>query len=283
MKVRKVHPYFLKSGDSENNQQKNNSPNGCMKNCYNITKADWDDHFATTPYTLAHMNSVLVDAWPMFLQCSSPITFFEFVKTRLHPLISPPEVYDGVEDASATASIHCSEGKISLELFSISKKSLGHQPFNIITSSVPKDTVETSKHNSRNSTVRFIIYDAINRTLLTPSQEMKRIIQEQMSTKSTKIGSSVIPLHERRTNPDSSAGSHVSNEIRERAQVLHNTKLQKAESDKVKKQETMLKHASKLKKKADSYGIVKHHLESTASDIPLALTTHSTYLLIHIH
>ena len=37
-----------------------------MKNCYNILKAYWDEHFATTPYTPAHMNSVLVDVWSMF-------------------------------------------------------------------------------------------------------------------------------------------------------------------------------------------------------------------------
>ena len=45
----------------------------------------------------------------------------------------------------------------------------------------------------------------------------------------------------------------------------------------------MSKHASKLKKKVDSYNIVKHHLESRSSDLPLTLTTHSIDLLIHIY
>ena len=148
---------------------------------------------------------------------------------------------------------------------------------------VPKEIVDASKHNSRNILVRSIAYDAINRNLLPPSQEMKRIPQEHMSAKSTNIGSGAIPLNEKRTNPNSSAGLYVNDEIRVRARVVHNVKLQKAESHKIKKQETMLKHALKLNKKVDSYDTVKHHLELTSPDFHLALTKHSTYIIIHVY
>ena len=137
------------------------------------------------------------------MQCSSTIIVRAFENTRLHPILPPPEVDDGVGAASLTDSMQCSEGKKILGLSSISKKILGLQPFMIITTSVPKEIVDASKHNSRNILVRSIACDVINRTLLTPFRETKRITQEYTPDNSTKIGSIAIPLHERRTNPDS--------------------------------------------------------------------------------
>ena len=45
----------------------------------------------------------------------------------------------------------------------------------------------------------------------------------------------------------------------------------------------MLKQASKLPKKCESYNTAKFHLESTSSDLPLALLTHSPDALLHAY
>jgi hypothetical protein len=46
-----IEAFFLKAGDSENDQPNYNGPNASVKGCYNENKTEWDERFGTTPYT----------------------------------------------------------------------------------------------------------------------------------------------------------------------------------------------------------------------------------------
>ena len=75
---RNCHPFFLKAGDSANDQSNDNGPNASFKACYNDVKDKWDERFGTTQYTPAHMNKVLVKAWNEFTLKAAPIVVKAF-------------------------------------------------------------------------------------------------------------------------------------------------------------------------------------------------------------
>ena len=66
MKIKNIHPFILKAGDSINDQINDNGPNSKMKALYNILKAKWMLKYGTTRFQPHHMNSVLVEAWEAF-------------------------------------------------------------------------------------------------------------------------------------------------------------------------------------------------------------------------
>ena len=56
-----AYSYFLKFGDSINDQPKDNGFNTQAKHVYSDEKLAWDKVFVTTPCMLAHMNTVIVE------------------------------------------------------------------------------------------------------------------------------------------------------------------------------------------------------------------------------
>ena len=60
---KKIQPFFLKSGDSINDQPNDNDPNSKLKSLYNVTKSTWLLNYGTTKFSPHHMNSVLVEVW----------------------------------------------------------------------------------------------------------------------------------------------------------------------------------------------------------------------------
>ena len=83
---RNLHPFFLKAGDSTNDQPNDNGPNATFKACYNDAKDEWDEKFGTTQYTPPHMNGVIVKAWTKFTLRAAPIVVKAYDKNNLHPL-----------------------------------------------------------------------------------------------------------------------------------------------------------------------------------------------------
>jgi hypothetical protein len=84
--ARHIVAFFLKAGDSENDQPNDNGPNACLKGCYNEVKALWDVRWATTVYTPAFMNQVVADTWVLYKQRAASIIIGAFAKTRIYPL-----------------------------------------------------------------------------------------------------------------------------------------------------------------------------------------------------
>lgn len=75
--------FFLKLGDSTNNQPNNKGFNAKAKAVYWDEKNEWDKRFTTVTYTPAHMNIVLVTMWAC-LSCKSGsiiVNFFDKIAT----------------------------------------------------------------------------------------------------------------------------------------------------------------------------------------------------------
>ena len=70
----------------------------------------------------------------------------------------------------------------------------------------PITILSAKESSSRNMFIRTVAYDFLNRSLLLPSQEIKRVQQEHAVAKTIKVGSLALPK-ESRMNPDTSRGS----------------------------------------------------------------------------
>jgi len=103
--------------------------------------------------------------------------------------------------------------------------------------------LKANKNMSRNVLIRSIAYDFMNKTLLLPSQQIKRVHQEHMKAKSIKVGT--MAFEDSRTNLDISRGLYCNAEYRAQARAIQNTKNKKAALDEAKKAEGV-KRASKL-------------------------------------
>ena len=60
---RSVYSFFLKAGDSENDQPNDNGPNAGLKADYNEEKGEWLLKFPSRKFTPASMNDVLTKTW----------------------------------------------------------------------------------------------------------------------------------------------------------------------------------------------------------------------------
>jgi len=118
---RHIKSFFLKSGDSEKDQPNDNGPNACLKSCYNSAKSAWDEKFATTNFTVPHMNGVLDDMWSSYIMKSAPVIKKAFAVTKIHPL-QPPSADNEQASHAFTASLQCAGGKKAMELEHIRRK-----------------------------------------------------------------------------------------------------------------------------------------------------------------
>ena len=96
--------FFLKSGDSENDQPNDNGPNACLKSCYDEEMEKWNMEWGTTTYNPAHMNKVLAATWLKFQLRAPPIIVKAFAKTRLLPLL-PPDKDKNLAGGAMTAAM----------------------------------------------------------------------------------------------------------------------------------------------------------------------------------
>ena len=122
--------FFLKSGDSKNDQPNDNGPNACLKSCYDEEMDKWNMEWGTTTYSPAHMNKVLVETWLKFQLRAPPITVKAFKKTRLLPLL-PPDEDKNLAVWAMTAAMQIGEGKKAIELSIIQTKALQTIPYSV--------------------------------------------------------------------------------------------------------------------------------------------------------
>jgi hypothetical protein len=271
MPERHVEAFFLKAGDSENDQPNDNGPNGCMKSCYNDEKSTWDERFATTPFTPAHMNSVLAKAWAKFTTRAAPIIVRAFEKTRLCP-VKPPTEHKQYAGGSMTAALQCAEGKKSVEIDIITRQALRNVDFNVRTSVDPVVIIKAQGKSDRNLLIRSVAYDVVSRSLIVPVQEMKRIVQEHSQAKSIKLGSTIL-TEQTRQNPDTSSGHHVTDALRAQARAVQDAKNQKKVMDEAKKKVNAEKQTGLAQAKLKAFERVKQSIGKSLS-LAEALRSH---------
>ena len=271
MPERHVQAFFLKAGDSENDQPNDNGPNACVKSCYNDEKSRWDEKYATTPFTPPHMNGVLSKAWAVFTTRAAPIIVRSFEKTRICPLKAPVE-HKQYAGGAMTAALQCSEGKKSVEIDIMTRQALGNVDFNVRTSVDPVVIMKAQGKSDRNLLIRSVAYDVVSRSLIVPVQEMKRIVQEHSAAKSIKIGSTVL-TEESRQNPDTSSGHHVTDALRAQARAVQDAKNKKKVMDEAKKKINAEKQTGLAQAKLKAFERVKESIGKSMS-LAEALSSH---------
>ena len=107
--------------------------------------------------------------------------------------------------------------KKAQELDCVARKAIDMQEYKVFTTNGAKANDMVEQDQSRNLLVRSVAYDAMSKSLILPSQEIKTIVQDHATAKSIKVGSIAIPEEERRRKPDISCGLYVTNEVRARA------------------------------------------------------------------
>ena len=275
---RNCHPFFLKAGDSTNDQPNDNGPNASFKACYNDVKDEWDERFGTTQYTPAHMNKVLVKAWNEFTLKAAPIVVKAFKKTKLYPLQPPARENDMlIASLACTAAMQCSVGKKSLQLNELANKSINPVTFKTTTTSDTLTIMTAKGDTSRNMMVRSVAYDFMRTSLLIPAQEMKKIVQEHTTAKGIKVGSLAIPLEDRRQNPDTSRGLWVNAAVLAQARAVQSAKQKKKKIDEIKKKNQLLKNGVQVTNRLQAYerimGALKNNSSVSKSDMLLKQST----------
>ena len=66
MNCRNIQTFVLKSGNSINNQTKDNEPNAKLESLYNVTKSAWMLKYGMKKFLTHHMNYALMEAWDSF-------------------------------------------------------------------------------------------------------------------------------------------------------------------------------------------------------------------------
>jgi hypothetical protein len=229
--ARHIEAFFLKAGDSKNNQPNDNGPNACLKGYYNEVKALWDVRWATTAYTPAFMNHVVADTWVLYkLRAASIIIGAFTAKTRIYPLRAPSEDRQYAVGA-CSAALQCAERKKATEVNIVAREALGTIAYKSVLTN-PNSTVifRAQQDSSRKLLIWSEAFDVINCTLIVPVQEMKRVVQELNAAKGIKLGASSIPT-ESRQNPDSSYGVYCNDELRARARRSHDKRQGKEKND----------------------------------------------------
>ena len=89
MMCKNIQHFFLKSGDSINDQPNDNVPNAKLMSLYNMSKSAWMLKYGTTKFSPHHMKSVLVEAWYAFKMSAGNIIRDRFLKNIPTPLIPP--------------------------------------------------------------------------------------------------------------------------------------------------------------------------------------------------
>jgi hypothetical protein len=271
MYQRSIQGFFLKAGDSERHQPNDNGSNAGLKSEYNDAKSDWDKRFATTSFTPPHMNHVLAKAWSRFTMEAAPTITCSFEKTRICPL-KPPDDHDQYAGGCMTAALQCSEGKKSVEIDIMTRQALCNVELNVQTTVDPLVIIKAKGACDRNLLIRSVAYEVVNRSLIVPVQEMKRIVQEHSAAKIIKLGSTAL-TEETRRNPDSSSGHHVTEALRAQARAVQDARSKKKEIDEAKKQANTLKQAGLAQTKVKAFQRVKESIEQSLS-LMEALRTH---------
>ena len=88
------------------------------------------------------------------------------------------------------ASMQCSTGNKAAELDIISKTKINTTDI-VINNKVQQTIIDIrskEKNTSRNLLIRKVVHDVLYQTVIVPSKDMKRIVQEHSATKEIKLG-----------------------------------------------------------------------------------------------
>ena len=199
-----VQPFVLKAGDSENDQPQDNGSNTKLKSCYNNRKSEWSRQFLSTPYSPAHMNTVLVKTWQDFILDSAGVIRRSFVKTKLCPLQSPSANQKFLGN-TCISSLQCGTGKKSQELEIMKRDTYAPAKFTSKRTIYEHIIMKTQQCHPHNVIIRSIAYDALYTSVVVPAQKLKDVQQEIDSLKKIKVTKQMNPA-DTRTNTKSSSG-----------------------------------------------------------------------------
>ena len=121
-----------------------------------------------------------------------------------------------------------------MELEQMARTAINIQPFTVQHTTKPMTILRAKRLSSRNLLIRSAAYDFLNKSLLPPSQEIRKVHQERLDAKSTKVSSVIIRTDDRRTNPDNSRGLWVNLRVHAQARAVHEAKERKKRVDKIK-------------------------------------------------
>jgi hypothetical protein len=107
-----VNLFFLKSGDSKEDQPNDNGPTNCsIKGCYNDEKAEHDEKWVTFMlFAPSQMNLVLTGMWRRFLSKAAQVIASAFSKTKICPL-KPPSSDLQQAGHACTSSLQCASAE----------------------------------------------------------------------------------------------------------------------------------------------------------------------------
>ena len=268
-----VHGFFLKAGDSVNDQPNDNGFNAKAKSIYNDEKALWDEEYVTTPYSPPMMNKVMVKMWSR-LSCEAGNTIkHSFAVTNLLPL-KPPSTTEAAAHACVSA-MQIGTGRKSTELSVIRERVMAPVQLLIKTTTDPHVIIRARNNESRNLLIRSAAYQIINKTTVIPAQKLKDAMQEIADSKKVAIPKKTIPTATR-MNPDSSTGLYITAELRAEARIVSENKIVFNEEKARKQGETVIKKDKLKNKKAAAFDNILCTIKKTSGNTTLGLRAHKT-------
>ena len=121
--------FFLKEGDSTNDQPNDNGSNCKLKSYFSHEKERWRGKYLTVPFGVWAFNEVLVAAWDNFTANSNSCIKNSFIKTGIWPLKLPKESVSENIGKVCLASMQLPPGKAATELKVFISKNSGHYQY----------------------------------------------------------------------------------------------------------------------------------------------------------
>lgn len=227
---RHVHVFFLKAGDSENDQPLDNGPNALLKRCYYDALSDWEEQYPNTALSPAYFNMIVAKAFEEFkLKCAVPIKH-AFEKTHLFPLRFPLHSSDETVGLASIASLQVAPGKAAdeLERITTSQNSLTCELD--IEETTDRHMIIRAKQGEnadRNLVVRSAVNEIVNRVVVKPAQEVAKEFEMHKASAKTSLGPAEVS-EQSRMNPDTSKGLYVTDAILAQAQQIEKNKAEVA-------------------------------------------------------
>ena len=229
LRINYVFVFFLKAGDSENDQPNDNGSNCKLKGIFAGFKEEWKLKYATVPFTVPYFNELITKSWEKFKLTSSGCIIRSFEKTGLHPLRAPEETISDNLNKGCLSQMQMPTGKKASEIKTYIEEHTDSAPYSVNTNThghVEIKTAITHPHN-RNLLIRTAVWDSLQTSTIIPVQQLQKELLLHVNSARNKVTKSSTL---NRQNPDTKAGLYVNGTVQQEAR---NVQANKAQADKL--------------------------------------------------
>jgi hypothetical protein len=242
--------FFLKAGDSENDQPNDNGPNALVKSIYGQKSQAWRVTNPVAELDVPRMNSLLRETWSEFKAKGGQSITHAFEVTGIHPLTCLADG-DKARERARLGQMHAPAGISDVaELALLAASTPAGEGEMEITTTFTADPVVIADARRGGTNKRVVIskvaYDLFITSTVIPVQELKAYEQDKKRAKLNKV-----PDQVSRMNPNTKSGVSVNRDILRRAREVQDARLAQVKENEEAKKVTQDRRTAQERETAD--------------------------------